>query len=200
MQERSLFDGAEGGGSAIDETAIFFALRPPAEVASRFGQVFERLRAEAGIGAAPIPFDRLHTTLFTVAPQERLSRDRVAAAHDAGSALEAARFEVEFDHVLTFRNGQVKPPIVLVGGDGLAAWRGFQERLGLAALKAGAIRSRPQYTPHLTLAYDGQPVDRIDIEPIRWTVAAFELVRSHVGEGRHETMARWALPDGANSR
>jgi 2'-5' RNA ligase len=36
-------------------------------------------------------------------------------------------------------------------------------------------------------------VARRAIEPITWTVNEFVLVRSLVGQGRHEVLARWPL-------
>ena len=48
-------------------------------------------------------------------------------------------------------------------------------------------------TPHLTVGYHPQMVERTEIEPIRWTAREFALVRSHVGQSRYDILKRWAL-------
>lgn len=52
---------------------------------------------------------------------------------------------------------------------------------------------------HMTLAYDGSGIEpgMRPIDPISWRVAAVELVLSHRGETRHETLAAWPLPEPA---
>ena len=58
------------------------------------------------------------------------------------------------------------------------------------AVAAGAVRTMPRYAPHLMLTYD-----KHRLEPIRWTVCSFALVRSHFGEGVHEPLRQWDLHD-----
>jgi 2'-5' RNA ligase len=71
----------------------------------------------------------------------------------------------------------------------------FQQALGGALARAGLAHTPPDlYTPHLTLLYDPQQVPMRPVEPpIRWTVCDFVLVRSRIGQGFHEVLARWPL-------
>jgi 2'-5' RNA ligase len=49
------------------------------------------------------------------------------------------------------------------------------------------------FNPHQTLAYrKGEPF-QCDLESIHWEVDEFVLVHSHVGLGRHDTIAQWPL-------
>jgi 2'-5' RNA ligase len=52
---------------------------------------------------------------------------------------------------------------------------------------------------HLTLGYDGSGMEpgMRPIDPISWRVTHMELVLSHRGETRHETLAAWPLPETA---
>ena len=51
------------------------------------------------------------------------------------------------------------------------------------------------FRPHMTLIWASRRVDEYPIVPIRWTVREFVLVRSHVGQSRHEYIGRWPLRD-----
>jgi 2'-5' RNA ligase len=86
-------------------------------------------------------------------------------------------------------------PLVLLGEEGVIAVKAFQQALEKAMARAGEAHhgDADHYTPHLTLLYDDTHVARRAIEPITWTVNEFVLVRSLVGQGRHEVLARWPL-------
>jgi len=54
-------------------------------------------------------------------------------------------------------------------------------------------RVASSFTPHVTLLYDGRVVTERLVEPIRWTVREFVLVRSLLGKTRHIVIGRWPL-------
>jgi 2'-5' RNA ligase len=172
---------------------LFFALYPDAETVERLERLFDDLGKRFGLTGATV--QNFHMTLFQPGPQARLTRDERAAALEAGDRLRAAPFEVQLDQVVTLPNKRPKPPIVLRARDGLPAWLDLQRRLGITAVAAGAVRTMPRYAPHLTLTYDKHHLEPIEIEPIRWTVRSFALVRSHFGEGVHEPLRQWDLHD-----
>jgi 2'-5' RNA ligase len=85
-------------------------------------------------------------------------------------------------------------PLVLLGDDGLVGVRALQQALDLAMAQIGLGHGvREHYTPHLTLLYDGCHVAARPIEPITWTAREFVLVRSLIGQSRHEVLARLPL-------
>jgi 2'-5' RNA ligase len=48
----------------------------------------------------------------------------------------------------------------------------------------------------MTLLYDRRAVAERPVEPIRWRVRGLVLLRSLVGQGRHQVLARWPIgPD-----
>jgi RNA 2',3'-cyclic 3'-phosphodiesterase len=177
----------------LTEHAVFFAIYPDVMMADRLLMLAQQLRERCGLKGRPLRKELFHTTLFALPPSGKLTRERVAAAREAGDALAVRPFEVEFDSAMSFARALSKHPFVLSGDEGLGRWKEFQGLLGLASLKAGAVQSLPPYQPHLTLLYDEQVVPRQRVEPIRWTVREFFLVRSIHGENRHEVLGQWAL-------
>lgn len=84
-------------------------------------------------------------------------------------------------------------PLVLEGGDGVAALVVLRQALADAMAKAGLRVRAKSYTPHLTLLYDRGEVAAQAIETITWTVREFVLVQSLIGHGRHLPIGRWPL-------
>jgi 2'-5' RNA ligase len=72
--------------------------------------------------------------------------------------------------------------------------RELQKALRAAMLTAGVKpKGGAGSEPHITLLYDDLSVPKQGIEPIRWSVAEFRLIRSLVGKGEHHEVKRWAL-------
>jgi 2'-5' RNA ligase len=122
-----------------------------------------------------------------------LPQGAVKAAMTAADSVRAGPFDVAFDRAASFHGRPRKRPLVLLGGDGLAALAKFQETLGRALEKAGFGKANPHYTPHVTLLYDNRLVPAKVIETIGWTAHEFVLVHSLLGQTRHIQLARWAL-------
>ena len=175
----------------IDWRPVFFALSPDAATTARLMALWDGLQDQLGFASRCVR--NFHVTLFLVGPQAKLSRDQVVAAKEAGDSLSGTPFDLEFDRVMSFPNLDDKQPIVMPARDGSPACVDFQQRLGLAARKAGAIKSKVSYQPHLTLARDPRQVDPIEIEPFRWTVRDFSLTRSDPFRGVHDRLVTWPL-------
>jgi 2'-5' RNA ligase len=108
-----------------------------------------------------------------------------------GAPLSTDRFHVEvaFDRVTSFAGSDA---LVLRGGDGVDGIVMFHHTLGVAMRKSG-LSAGSQFTPHVTLLYDGRRVEEQFIEPIRWTVRDFVLVHSLRGRTMHIPLERWHL-------
>jgi 2'-5' RNA ligase len=142
----------------------------------------------------PLPPERLHITLHHIGDYTGLPPQVVTAISDVAAKVRTDPFEVEFDRVASFSGKRGNLPLVLRGGEGLAELMKFQRGLGTAITRARVGRPvASQFTPHVTLLYDGIQVEERAVEPIRWTVSEFILVHSLLGQTRHIPLARWSL-------
>ncbi|SFC85386.1 2'-5' RNA ligase family protein [Collimonas sp. OK412] len=172
---------------------LFFAIVPAPDAAAAIVRQRGLLRDEFGVTGKPIGIARLHVTLSHLGDYLGLPQGAVKAAMTAADSIRAAPFDVAFDRAASFHGRPRKRPLVLLGGDGLAALAKFQETLGRALEKAGFGKANPHYTPHVTLLYDNRLVPAKVIETIGWTAHEFVLVHSLLGQTRHIQLARWAL-------
>jgi 2'-5' RNA ligase len=54
-------------------------------------------------------------------------------------------------------------------------------------------KPEPTFTPHLTLLYDKRRLPLQPVQPLRWLVREFVLVRSYLGQTRYQMEGCWAL-------
>ena len=173
---------------------LFYAVFPDVAAAACVAHRASHQREKHGLKGKPLETDRFHVTLHHLGdyvgdpPQ-----GTIAAALDAGAAVAALPFDVEFDCAMSF--GQRRnAPLVLCGGDGVAALTAFQHALGVAMMRAGLGRLvERRFTPHVTLLYHDRHVEKQAVEPVGWTVREFVLVRSLLGQTRHIPLGRWSL-------
>lgn len=145
--------------------------------------------------------ENLHLTLYHLGDFARFPQAVADKAGAAAAAVGVAPFEIVLDQAISFsRRTSRDLPCVLLAGEPLDPLKQFQRAL-VATLKAAGLYRYASFTPHLTLLYDGTAVERQPVEPIRWQATEFVLIRSLIGKGEHETVARWALsspsPQGA---
>lgn len=165
---------------------LFFALRPPPEAAERIIELATRLRSEHGLAGKLLSSERLHVTLRAMVDDDA----NVELAMHVAAGLVHEGFELCFDRALSFPGSGA---FVLRSSDNLPAVAAFRRRLNLVMGDTEAQASR-NATPHMTLLYDRRhSIAEHAIEPIGWHAAGFALVRSHVGQGRHETLGAWLL-------
>jgi RNA 2',3'-cyclic 3'-phosphodiesterase len=138
-----------------------------------------------------IEADCLHITLFFL-DDGRGSRERIVRmACEAAHEVRMSSFEVSFDRIASFRGRPGHHPFVLLGDDGLNRLKLFRRTLGAAMARNGLRHLvTADFTPHVTLLYDGRKIDEHPIEPIFWTVDEFVLIHSKNG---HAHLARWPL-------
>ncbi|KWT98520.1 MULTISPECIES: 2'-5' RNA ligase family protein [unclassified Variovorax] len=174
---------------------LFFALLPGAPAIARIERLIGDLRNDLGLKGKPLGAARFHVTLLHMGAFPGVPRELVHAACAAAQALSIIpAFELGFDRVGSFSHRPSNMPLVLLGEEGVIAAKAFQQALCNAMARAGEDDGGgAPYTPHLTLLYDDTYVARRSIEPITWTAHEFVLVRSLIGQGRHEVLARWPL-------
>ncbi len=136
---------------------LFFAVRISAESAGRVVQLCERLCHENGLRGPRIATDLLHVTLRGVGAYDGLPNFIVERAREAGATVSTSPFRLLFDRAMSFNGGQGKRPLVLCPSHDLAGLFRLHFALGEAMKRARIGRHlRSQFTPHMTLLYDGQ--------------------------------------------
>jgi RNA 2',3'-cyclic 3'-phosphodiesterase len=168
---------------------LFFSIFPDQSAAVRIANIAEHFRRAYGLNGAPLLTDRFHVTVQGLGNYDGLPRSVVAKAIEAGAAVTSRPFEVAFDRVTSFAGSDA---LVLCGGDGVDGIVMFHHALGVAMRKSG-LSADSQFTPHITLLYDGRRIVEQFIEPIRWTVRDFVLVHSLHGRTKHISLERWRL-------
>jgi RNA 2',3'-cyclic 3'-phosphodiesterase len=157
------------------------------------GRLAQHLHDDHRLRGRPLATDRLHVTLHHLGDYVGLRRDIVDLAVGAVTGIESPSFDVVFDRVMSFKRRH-NAPLVLCGGESVAALESFQRDLGNAIHKVGlGTKTEQRFKPHVTLLYDDQPVVEQAVEPIGWTVHEFVLVHSLLGQTRHIPLARWKL-------
>jgi RNA 2',3'-cyclic 3'-phosphodiesterase len=168
---------------------LFFSIFPNHAAAVRIANIAEHFRRAYGLNGAPLVTDRFHVTVKGLGNYDGLPRSVVAKAIDAGAAVTSTPFEVAFDRVTSFAGSDA---LVLRGGDGVDGLVMFHHALGVAMRKSG-LSAGSQFTPHITLLYDGRRIKEQFIDPIRWIVRDFVLVHSLRGRTMHIPLERWRL-------
>ncbi len=172
---------------------LFFALLPDPATAERIAALAARLRAAHALKGKPLASWRFHVTVQFLGDHAGVPDALVAAASTAASGLRLAPFPIAFDQAASFAGRPRRRPLVMRGaGADVAGVVALHEALGAALQRAGvAVEAR--YTPHLTLLYDGRLLPPQPVERIAWTARELLLMRSHIGQARHEVLARFAL-------
>jgi tRNA(adenine34) deaminase len=185
-----LFGQGPDDGRPTDR--LFLAVLPDAATAERMERLAHTLRKRLGLTGTPQSAERLHITLNHLGDFRAIPQNIVDAASRAVSSLVATPpFEVTLDRVVSFRAGEHKP-LVLVGGEGVAALEGFHRQLQKALVKHG-IKPEARFKPHVTLLRDRSGVAEQAVESFTWTVGEVVLVHSLLGRTRHLPLARWSL-------
>ena len=186
-------DGFEG--NAVPTDGLFFAIFPDEAATIQATDLAWQLKAHHQLRAEPHRRERVHITLEYLGSFAGLPARRVREAIDVAASMCWPVFDVELDHLMSFSGRASKRPLVLMGRDGVASLKAFQQGLSTALKRAGVVRRAQPFNPHLTLFY-GKALEPGEISPIRWTAREFTLVRSFLGQGRYEILGRWPLRGG----
>jgi RNA 2',3'-cyclic 3'-phosphodiesterase len=185
---RPLFDGYP------QRTDVFLATYPSDVASGRTLAHAKHLASEYRLDGRPLGPQRFHATLFPIGVYADLEGPALDAIADLAGTIRSRPFDVAFDRAASFPRAQGKRPLVLLGGSGVAGLIAFQRRVEATFRRAGFPRwSGRRYNPHVTLLYDQHVVPERSVEPVRWRVEEFVLVRSLVGQGKHVPLKRWQL-------
>jgi RNA 2',3'-cyclic 3'-phosphodiesterase len=179
---------------APQKFSLFLAIQPPPAVAAFIHEFATGFRALRGLSGRLRPESHLHITLHYFDQYSAIPASLVPSIDRA--CLNIARmthpFEVSFDQILRFQgSGAVVLGQHAQGNSDLAHFHGaLGKTLTIHAVPA---KGHTGFTPHLTLQYTRESLPSEAIDPIRWTVEEFVLIRSEVGATRYEHLGRWKL-------
>ncbi len=187
-------DPVTGSESRAHTDRLFFCLFPPPAVCEAIAVETDGLRAEHSLGGPSIEASYLHLTLHHLGDHVDAREDIVQAATGAASRIVLAPFELSLLSASSFAGREGSNPCVLLGPEARQPvhllWRELSNQLMAAGL--GRYLKR-EFVPHVTLRYDKCMLPLQAIEPIHWTVHDFSLVRSLLGQGRHQVLGTWPL-------
>jgi RNA 2',3'-cyclic 3'-phosphodiesterase len=173
---------------------LFFAIVPDATSAARLAQLARRENREHGINGRLVAANRFHISLHFLGLHAGVPQRLVAAARDAATAITMPPFRVTLDRAVTFSGQPGNRPLVVRGDDGVTGVRELQRTLLAAMRRVGlepAVKS--SFAPHLTVLYIDRIIAEHPVEAVSWVVRELVLIRSRLGLGRHERLARWPL-------
>lgn len=167
---------------------LFFAILPDEDTAASIHRRAERWRREHGLTGRLLRPEHFHVTLHVAEEMAGISLSgMIELLAERASTLAMPAFRVDFDRVLSFRNGA----FVLSGEETTIGLQVLHQRLGDAL--DPTPRPARRFTPHLTLLRDGKQVEERDVEPVGWTAREVVLVHSLIGQTTHRHVARIPL-------
>lgn len=180
-----------GFGSDIPTERLFFAVMPDPATAARIAELAEGLREEHGLAGHPLARERLHITLQHLGDYAGLPPSLLARVQQAAARVRMPEFEVCFDQVGSFA-GKRQHPFVLRSDHGAELLHGLHDELARCLQGVGG-KPDPRFTPHMTLLYDKRQMPVQPVQPLRWFVREFVLIRSFLGQTRYQLEGRWQL-------
>ena len=168
---------------------FFFALRPDDPAANAASAALQQLRYEQRLTGSVVKRENLHVTVFPFWECDEPPADLVEVASAGVQGILAKPVEITFDMVRSFRrkNGYT---LVLGSTRGCAGLYDLQRRLVMRLSPRATVGS---LTPHMTLMYPAQFVEKQPVGPVRWRANEFVLIDSWQGLGRHDIVGRWPL-------
>lgn len=170
----------------------YFALIPDDATKAKILAIQDAFALRFGLRSV-VAQELLHLTLCAPHARSRLREPLPVALAKAADRLAFSAVDVRLTTAARFRGAFGRSSWVLRAEEGPLLE--MRRALVKAMLFDGIQVARPgSFAPHVTLAYSNAlPAGEEAIEPIRWHAKDFMLVRSHLGESRHDLLGRWAL-------
>lgn len=176
--------------------ALYFALRPPAEVAPRLDHLLARATTRHGLGGWPVAPARRHVSLTGLGAFHAVPAQVIERACRAARAVRAPAFRIAFNRLGTWGRGDGPRPIVLHGDDGVIGAEALHCAIHAALAGPGICRGAASpIWPHMTLSRDRVDLPEQVVAPVGWWVREFVLVDSVFGQARHDLLGRFPLTD-----
>lgn len=190
--------GRARGHEEKGRSNVFLAVMPDQPAAMQAWEAGQELGHRHGLSHAMRPRETLHVTLNPIGSYLTLSETDIFTVSEVMSSLRGAPFEVSFDRVASFANGE-RRLMVLCNAIRSEELMDLHVQLAKEMWAAGmTFTYNPRFMPHMTLSYGETEIpETVLAEPVRWMVREVVLVHSLVGESRYEYLGRWPLCDDA---
>lgn len=187
--------GSLMGMEATPETgSLFLGVFPPPAACEAIAVETDALRAEHSLVGQSIRPNRLHATLHYLGEHAVERGDIVDKASVAASRTTHAGFGMTLASASSFSTRNDRHPCVLLCPEERPPIHGLWRELGNQLMAVGLGRYlKRDFVPHVTVLYDSRVLVPQAIEPVRWQVRDFSLVRSQPGRNDYEILATWAL-------
>lgn len=183
-----------GMEEAPETGSLFLGIFPPPAACEAIAIEIDAVRVEQSLTGAPIKAHRLHATLHYLGEHAIERNDIVDKASVAASRVRHSRFDMVLSSVSSFSTRNDRHPCVLLCPQERPPIHGLWRDLGNQLMAAGLGRYlKRDYIPHVTVLYDSRVMTPQPIEPVRWQVGDFSLVRSLAGKGDYEILETWVL-------
>ena len=164
---------------------LFFAVKPPPQVARQIDHFAETLNAAVD----RIRPENQHVTIGIANDETSYPYERIKALRRVGAGISAAPFDLLLDRLsIGGRSAALRPSHAVRG---LAALRREVAR----AMQSAGVQSRTgwAFSPHQTLFYSRSHPAQRAVPGFGWRVEDVVLICSHVGRTRHDIVGRWPL-------
>jgi len=187
--------GALAGMEQVPEScSLFFAVFPPPAACEAMAVETDALRAEHSLIGQPIRPNRLHATLHYLGEHAIERGDIIDKASVAASQVAHAGFEMTMASASSFSTRNDRHPCVFLCPPERPPIHGLWRELGNQLMAAGLGRYlKRDFVPHVTVLYDSRVLTPQAIEPVRWQVRDFSLVRSRPDRSDYEILGAWRL-------
>ncbi|AYM63836.1 2'-5' RNA ligase family protein [Agrobacterium fabrum] len=170
---------------------VLIVVKPPAALA-------ERIFTDASSHAAgrtkreAYPAELLHITLLCVGCFDTVPRGLVNRLKEALGEIRARPVPITFDGSSLFGNRNC---LVLNSRREMLELRALAKMVQRALWRANLpYIAASSFMPHLTMIYGCGKIETMPVEkPYSWLAGSFEVIFSHNGETRHESLGRFAL-------
>ena len=169
----------------------FFALLPDAEAAPQIDRLARALRNRLRPGRPLRGLDKYHVTLRGIAAPDGPFGQSIAMARTVADAIRKTSFAVMFNQAASFG----KPPkyaFSLTTRADLLAANSLSATLLDDLRRAGLKVDGSSFQPHVTLFYDRQRREPIDLPELRWQVREFVLIES-IDHRKYVILDSWPL-------
>ena len=170
---------------------LLLLLKPPVALADRiFADASHH--AEGRTKRAAYPAELLHITLLCIGCFETVPRGLTNRLKAALGDIEARPVPITFEETSLFGS---RNSLVLRSSRDMTEIKALVKILQRALWRANLpFITASSFTPHLTMIYGCGKIEPMPAgKPYSWLAGNFELVFSHNGETRHESLARFAL-------
>ncbi|EKJ94124.1 hypothetical protein C241_19811 [Bradyrhizobium lupini HPC(L)] len=170
---------------------VLIVLKPPVALAER---IFTDASCHAAgrTKRAAHPAELLHITLLCVGCFDTVPRSFANRLKAALGEIRARPVPITFDGSSLFGN---RSCLALSSRREMLELRALAKMVQRALWRANLpFVAASSFTPHLTVVYGCGKIDIMPVEkPYSWLAGSFELIFSHNGETRHESLGRFPL-------